>query len=54
MLRLAWRAGIIEANRRLIGAQDIFVLLLRARGELGERVRSHAAVVAAREASKGV
>jgi len=47
-------AAIIEANRRLLGAQDIFVLLLRARGELGDRVRGHAAVVAAREASDGV
>jgi len=47
-------ARIIAANRRLLGAQDIFVLLLRARGELGDRVRGHAAVVAVREASAAI
>jgi hypothetical protein len=44
-------AAIIEANRRLIGPRDILRLLIRAKGELGERVRKHPAVVEAREAS---
>jgi tetratricopeptide (TPR) repeat protein len=44
-------AVLIEANRRLIAPQDILRLLIRAKGELGERVRKHPAVVAAREAA---
>ena len=44
-------AAIIEANRRHIGPQDILRLLIRAKGELGERVRKHPAVVEAREAA---
>ena len=44
-------AAIIEANRRLIGPQAILRLLIRAKGELGERVRKHPAVVEAREAA---
>ena len=43
-------AGIIEANRRLLGSSQLLRLLVRARGDLGERVRKHPAVVAAREA----
>ena len=44
-------AVIIEANRRLIGPHAILRLLIRAKGELGERVHKHPAVVEAREAS---
>jgi tetratricopeptide (TPR) repeat protein len=42
-------AAIIEANRRLLGPQDILRLLVRAKGDLGERVRKHPAVIEARE-----
>lgn len=42
-------AAIIEADRRLMDAGDILSLLIRARGELGERVRKHPAVVEVRE-----
>jgi hypothetical protein len=41
-------AAIIESNRRLLDASDILRLLVRARGEMGERVRRHPAVVEAR------
>ena len=44
-------AVLIEANRRLLAPQDILRLLIRAKGEMGERVRKHPAVVEAREAS---
>ncbi|MES2921229.1 MAG: hypothetical protein V4819_06775 [Verrucomicrobiota bacterium] len=44
-------AGIIEADRRLLGSSHLLRLLVRARGDLGERVRKHPAVVAAREAN---
>ena len=44
-------AVIIETNRRLIAPQDILRMLIRAKGEMGERVRKHPAVVEAREAS---
>jgi tetratricopeptide (TPR) repeat protein len=44
-------ALIIEANRRFISPQDILRLLIRAKGELGDRVRKHPAVVEAREAA---
>ncbi|MEK7953910.1 tetratricopeptide repeat protein [Luteolibacter soli] len=44
-------AAIIEADRRLLGPQAILRLLVRAKGELGERVRKHPAVVEAREAA---
>lgn len=44
-------AAIIEANRRLISPQDTLRLLIRAKGELGDHVRKHPAVVEAREAS---
>ena len=44
-------AEIIGADRRLLGSSQLLRLLVRARGDLGERVRKHPAVVAAREAS---
>lgn len=43
-------AAIIAADRRLIGASELLQLLVRAKGELGERVRRAPSVVAAREA----
>lgn len=42
-------AAIIEADRRLLDPADILSLLIRARGELGERVRKHPAVIEVRE-----
>lgn len=42
-------AGLIEANRRLLGSSQLLRLLVRSRGDLGERVRKHPAVIAARE-----
>ena len=44
-------ATLIEANRRLIGPHEILHLLVRAKGELGDRVRQHPAVIEAREMS---
>lgn len=44
-------ARIIEADRRLIGSPDLLRLLVRSSGDLGQRVRKHPAVIAAREAA---
>lgn len=43
-------AALIEADRRLLGSGELLQLLVRAAGPLGERVRSHPRVAAAREA----
>ena len=40
---------IIQANRRLADPGDILRILVRAKGDLGERVRKHPAVVEARQ-----
>ena len=42
-------AAIIEADRRLVDSHNLLLLLVRAHGELGERVRKHPAVIEARE-----
>lgn len=43
-------AEIIEADRRSLGSAQLLQLLVRAKGDLGERVRKHPAVIEAREA----